>query len=299
MATPYSAGRFEFGLDGVGAPTTYVKSVEGGAIKRHFVSESIGTDNEQIKHDTTQENDAITVEIGMSSARDMIRWARSSWEKKGTRRNGVIVSGDFEGKGRSGIGFLDALLLELTFPTMDASSKDPSYLKAKFLPELVQPLQANGVPLGGVTNPGQKAWTTAAFGFRFDHLPLIKVNKIESFTVKHSYTAFPSGRSLLPELVPHKVEFPNIVLHISANQCAPLRAWHEMARRGLDLGRHTGAIDFLNPQRALPMFSIELDGIDIVSISNARSEAASDTIQRCRVELSVASMKMSQVSTMT
>ncbi len=297
LLSSYSAGHFEFALDG-GPPTTFVRSIEGGTTKRNFTSEAIGTDNQPIKHATSNEHEPFTVEIGLSAARDVMRWARSTWRKEGTRRNGMVVHGDFTKKSRNTQAFCDAVLLELGFPALDANAKDSGYLKVKFMPEEVETVPSPGVAMGGVTNPLQKGWQTSAFRLSVDGVPLFGINKIEAFTIKHSFSPLATGRDGVAELVPHKIEFPNLIVHMSAANAAPVRAWHEVSKRGLDFAGYTGCLEFLDPTRTFPLFRLNLADINIVDCNFVRAEASAEAIKRVRFELSIGSMDVDDISGM-
>ena len=104
--------------------------------------------------------------------------------------------------------------------------------------------------------------------------------------------------AVVAELVPHKIEFPNLIVHMSAANAAPVRAWHEVSKRGLDFAGYTGCLEFLDPTRTFPLFRLNLADINIVDCNFVRAEASAEAIKRVRFELSIGSMDVDDISGM-
>ena len=297
LRSPFAAGHFEMALDG-GIPTSYVRSVDGGLMKANVMTESIGGDNRQIKHSSSVEIEPITAEIGLSGARDVCRWISDSWAKKPSRRSGHIGHADFDKNTRFDHAFTDALILETSFPALDALSKDPGYLKVKFHPEKVVSTRVPPTKTFGITTGQQKMWLTSSFALELHGMPL-RVSKIDGFTIKQGVKALYSGRDRLPELVPTKIEFPDLTCTMALDYSDAVHAWYtkSVQKGGKDTNLQTaGALVFLRPDRKEALFRIDLHDVGIKSFTIEKSDAASDQIKRCKFELYVGHMELGKIA---
>ncbi|MEZ4367739.1 MAG: hypothetical protein R2939_15900 [Kofleriaceae bacterium] len=294
----YAAGHFELAIDG-GTASAFVKSVEGGFVKTSVVTEAIGPENLQIKHATSIEVEPISTEIGLSGCRDVMLWIQDSWKKRASRRSGVIAHADFDHQIQFGHAFSDALILETAFPALDASSNTPGYLKLKFLPERVETKRAGGGRLAGVQDPRQKLWIPAAFRLIVDGHDLSGVSKIDGFAIKQGVKPMYIGRERLPELVPTKIEFPDLAVTMALQYAEEIHAWYTAAvvQGVAGIAERSGAIEFLSPSRGEVIFRINLFEVGIKTFQIVKSEAKSDKIKQCRFELFVGRMELDQIST--
>src|SRR5262245_32901172 len=132
----YSTGHFELEIDGH-ASTAYLKSVDGGFARAQPIDEPIGPSNKRLKHMSTVEIEPFSIEFGIAGANDVLKWIQSSWRKKWGRRNGAVSHANFELFKTFEHEFIDALIMETTFPKLDTKAKDTAYLKMKVQPERV------------------------------------------------------------------------------------------------------------------------------------------------------------------
>jgi hypothetical protein len=79
IRSSYAAGHFELQIDGQQS-TAYVKSVEGGWSRATVADDATGSNSQRIKQITSVDIDPITVEVGLTGAKDMLKWigARSA-----------------------------------------------------------------------------------------------------------------------------------------------------------------------------------------------------------------------------
>lgn len=306
--TSYAAGHFELRVDGH-EPTAFVRSVEGGWSRAQLTDEAAGSTADPIKQISTVDIDPITVEIGLSGCKDMLRWIEGSWNRKEPqRRNGQITHADFNMRAMFEHEFYDALITDTTFPTLDGASQDSGFLTCKLQPERVitKVLRAPGPQITGTANPRQKLWTPSAFRFGIDGVDGMQyANKIDSFTVSLQTKKLHSGASRFPEIVPLNVKFPNITGTISLQYAENLIKWHNDYIRTQDgpgtkdaAAQKNGSIEFLSPDRKQTIFRIKLLDVGPLYVGVDPAKANEGKIKRVKFELYVHRMSFEGISTL-
>lgn len=297
--TAYTSGHFLLKLDEPrlnDLQTTWLKSLDGGAVKASLIEENVGPDNLQLKHLSTVEIEPLTMEVGMSASSPLFQWVMDSMNKEFSRRNGEITHADFKLNSVLEQFFYDGLLSEVTFPTLDGSDRNPAYLTVKVLPERIETKKGDGNRVKGDDNQKQKLWTPANFRLDIDGVSSSKyVNKIDSFTIKQKIKPLYVGKSRYPELEPTGMEFPRLNITIAAAYADEFIKWYDdlVVKGGQDPElQKTGAIEFLDPTTGKDIFNIELKKIGISHLAIEKSEAKAESIKRCRIELFIESMKI-------
>jgi hypothetical protein len=292
--TAYTSGHFLFQLDG-DPETSWLKSVDGGSVKGSVLEENVGLDHIQLKHVSTVEIDPLTIEVGMSASAPVFRWIDDSWRHRFSRRNGAIIHANFNLESVIEQEFQDALVSEVSFPTLDGSDKNPAYITIKLQPERVEIKQSGGRKLQGIDGQKQKLWTPSSFRLEIQGVDCTQVSKIESFTVKQKIKPLYVGSNRYPELEPTGVEFPKLSISIAAAYAEDFIKWHQaFVVKGDKDPKHQkpGAIEFLDPATAKTIFTIELKNVGISQLAIEKSEANAESIKRCKIELFVESMEL-------
>jgi hypothetical protein len=293
----FTAGHFELQLDG-SKVTTYLKNVSGGWPKAQAIDDGVGPQHGRIKHLGPVEIDPMQVEFGISGADPVLQWIQGSWSRRYTRRNGQITHADFNLKQTFEHMFTDALILETTFPTLDAASKDNAYLKCKFQPESVRTVQSNspGPQLQSQFTYKQKFWTPSSFRLRIDQFDGMEhTSKIDSMTIKQGVKKMYTGKDRFPQIEPTKLEFPNIVGYISLAYAKRLLQWHNeyvMTGDKDPKAQLSGSIEYLSPDRAKTIFSINFFEAGLMAAHIEDAQANVDQIKRVKFEMFVGYMTL-------
>jgi hypothetical protein len=282
----YSPGRFELIIDG--HPTTsYIKSVEGGLVKANLIEEPTGPNNLKIKHLSTAEIEPMTIEMGIAASLDMIRWIKDSWNRKPSRRSGIILYADFDGHAQFEQEFHEAIITEVTFPSLDGQGKDGLFLKIKIQPERVVIRQAAAVPVFGITDMIQKRFSTCAFRFEVDGIETSNTAKFEGLSFKQGFKPVMNGKFRLPQIEPTKIEFSDFSAHLPVANAGAMLSWYEKSVINgwrEDKAHRTGSIEFLSRDRFLPLFRVSFDGLGVRNATLAKSEAAGDGVKRIKFD---------------
>jgi hypothetical protein len=289
----YAAGHFGLEIDHTRV-SAYIKSVEGGFGKSNVTDEAIGADVNHIKHLSTREIEPFSVELGLSGCRSVLLWIQDSWNKKFTRRSGQIAHADFNRFGQFEHDFIDALIMEAAFPSLDGSTREPGYLKVKFQAEQVKSKQVSSARILAEMPAEQKMWHNSAFRVQLAGLDMKSVAKVDGFTIKQGVRAMHIGNQVFPQLEPTKIEFPDISLHMSLAHCAGVKAWYDQTLPGVrdPSVEKTGAIEYLTPDLKQVIFTVKLFEVGIKGFSINRAEGQQDAIKRAKVDLYVGRMEL-------
>lgn len=292
----FSAGHFELSIDGHKS-TTYLHKVEGGFAKAETINEKVGPDNARIKHTSVVEVEPISVDFGLSGARDIMAWIQGSWKKQFSRRSGSVVHANFDHNTAYEHTFREALITEVAFPTLDGNAKDPSTVKVKFLPEIVTGKPVNqGPQLTPNAIAKQKMWSNSAFRFNIDGMDSMRyTNKLEAFTIKQGVKKVYAGEMRFPELEPTSIEFPDLSGTIALAYAQPLLSWYEKSivkGQADNKAQKTGSIEFLSPDRKSTLYQINLFDVGLKTAFVMPSTANQSEIKRVKFELYVGRMEM-------
>ena len=293
----YTAGHFELAIDGR-TTTAYLKTIDGGFVKANVIEEPVGPSNERIKHTSTVDIDPLSIEFGLSGAQDVLKWIQDSWKREFTRCSGQVTHADFDYNSTFEHEFMNALITETTFPSLDGSSKEAAYLKIKLQPEHVKsrPVPSGGGKLKGSGGVKQKMWLPSSFRLNIDGIRCAQhVNKIESFTIKQGIKKQYIGTERYPQIEPTKIDFPNLSCTIALAFADELLKWYDSAIvKGVEdsTAQKTGSIEFLSPDRKTVLFEVKLFEMGLASLQVMQSTANSDQIKRVKFELYVGRMEL-------
>lgn len=281
-----------FALELSGGFAGFIKSVEGGNLKAPLMSEPAGADNIVHKHIGSPEFDDITFEIGLSTCPSVDKWIKDSWSKEYSRKDGTIHSCDFNYKSVSTRTFTNALITEVGFPAMDATSKNAGYLTVKIRPEEVKFKKGDKSPIRGIFTPHQKFWSPANFRLEIDQLNCKHVSKIDAFTIKQTVTRFEIGETRNAQLEPTKLEYPNLTVYMAEQYAGTWMKWAEdFIFNGNNDTEKQGSLTFLSPNLKEELGSVKLTNIGCFSIGLEKAEAGAETLKRVKMELYVESME--------
>lgn len=294
-----TAGHFELLIDGH-KTTAYLKSVEGGHVKKQVTEDAHGGYHQKIKHVSVAEIEPITIDFGLAGADEVLKWIQASWRKDYSRRSGQVTHANFDLHPVFQHEFFESLITETVFPALDGGSKDPGYLKIKVQPERIieTKLPGTGPRIQGNLSAKQKQWSLSAFRMHIEGVPeMSKVNHIDSFTIKQGFKKLHTGLDMFAQIEPTKIEFPHITGTIAQGYCDALIAWHRQVNQS-QLGvadpkaQKHGWIEFLGPDKSEVLFRLLLDEIGLFSLQTAASSANADQIKRTKFELFIGRMDL-------
>lgn len=293
----YAAAHFALELDGKKDDVGLFRSVEGGSIKADVMTYQNGANYDRWRQLGKPKFEDIKASVGMSMSRPFYAWISEFFNGQGTRKTGAILAADYNYETRARREFSQALIKEITFPKLDGTDKSPAYLGVAIAVENLEFKPGDGAKLAVLTNfDSQKMWTACNFRFKLDGIPdnaLLRVSKIDSFTIKQNIIEHHMGGFRGPIKCPSQMDFPSITFYVPEVDAQPFM--DHFTKRGVKgevPGRLTGAIEcFDNDQRKKVLFTLEFTGADITGVAPEKSDSGSEEIKNVKIDLYTESMK--------
>lgn len=288
----YVAGKYGIELgEGLAG---WVQSVEGGHAFSDVVNEKLGADHLIRKHISGVKYDDITITCGTGMTKPFYEWIKASFDRKNSRQDGAVVTADYDYKEISRMTFTHALISEIGFPALDASSKDVAKMTVKITPELTRTKKGSGKALGKVETKVQKKWLPSNFRLKIDGLDCTRVNKIDAIVLKQKVIDNPVGELRDYQKEPAHLEIPNLGITLAESHADDWYKWHEdfviNGNCGEDKERN-GTLEYLTPDLKDSLFTITFTHAGIFKIEPEKVAAGLETIRRVRAELYVEDMK--------
>jgi phage tail-like protein len=283
----YATGSSSLELSGAFAGQ--LVSVEGGDAAADVIEEKLGSDSVVHKHVAGVRYTDIELECGAGMERTFFDWIQDTLTHKFTRKSGTISFLDSNYQEHSRLEFSHALLTRVSFPALDAASKDAVTMTVKLSPEYTQRHKGNGqgrsAPVG---SKGQGAWTPASFRLQIDGLDCTQVNKVEPLIVTTAVAESMVGELRDYQKEPAHLEVPDLVLTLSESQAATFYAWHEdFVIKGMNGPEYekNGTLEFLSPNQTDVLFTLQFKNLGIFKLASVRAPLASETIAHVRASM--------------
>src|SRR5215469_7026024 len=153
----YVAGRYAIFLDSEMAG--WLQSVEGGQAAGDAIAGRLGQYPVETKHIAGVKYEDITLTCGTGMSPHFYEWIKAATDSQYERKNGQIVTCDENFRPMSALDFSNAIITEVSFPALDAASKDAAKMTIKIRPEWTRISARPGGSVSGMTNTkAQKKW---------------------------------------------------------------------------------------------------------------------------------------------
>jgi hypothetical protein len=293
----YTIGRYALELDHTSAGWLF--GAEGGGRSAEVVLEKLSQEHHVRKHIAGIKYEDITITCGAGMSKAFYEWVKASFEDKAHRVNGAIHACDFDGKIHRTLEFHQALISEIGFPALDASSKDAAKLTLKFSPEWTKTKAGDGHKISpseySMGQGHQKKWSPANFRLRIDDLDHTckYVNKVEGLTIKQKVVENPLGEMRLATREPAALEIPNLVITTSESHSEQLYKWEEkfiIHGHNSDEHEKTATLEYLTPNLEHTLFTVEMRHVGLFKVAADKMESHGENIRRVRAEMYVEEM---------
>jgi hypothetical protein len=287
----YSASHFALELDG--SPAALLRGVDGGAVYADVIDEPRGPGRFAGKTIGTPRYEDFELAAPLAPG-PLMAWIAAAWRLEHQRRNGSLLEANLDATIVGRRDFLDALVSEVSVPTLDAASKDPGLLSVKLRPELIRSAKPSG-KLPTAVSGKAPSWLTGNFRLELDGVDCTKVVKIDGFTVKQSFVSDSTGSSREPAKIPGSLAFPNLKVSIGEPHAAGFADWFDkfvVRGNSTEADEKRGAIVFLATDRATELGRINLHNVGIYKLAPESVESGTESIRRMAAHLYVERMEL-------
>lgn len=273
----FTPGKFALEIDGnvVG----FVNAVEGGLPFGDVVKEA-GEDFFVKKHLGYPGFRDIRLEFGADMDKSFYHWIAVALQGEHVRLNGAILGTDFQGTVVSRLEFQNALITEVGFPALDATSKDAAKLSIVLSPEqTVLNRKASGkVSVKG--GAAQKRWLSSSFRLSIDQFDSKKVSKVDALTVKLPRPNFGECYSCENLPPPQKVDFPDVVVTVRepADQVYDWFQAFVIEGNSSDSNEKGGTLEYLAPDLKTVLFTLRFRNLGIFEVMPVAVDAGGSTL---------------------
>jgi len=295
MNRTFVAGRNALELNG--KVVGFLKKAGGGNAKCAVVTEKVGADTVAHKHLAGIEWDDFSVSVGLSSTGAVADWIQQSLDKNYSRKAGALIVMDHKMHEIGRKDFHEALITEVGWPALDASSKEPAYMSIKWKAEKVDTKRGTGAAVKGeYTTAEQKAFLPMNFRLLIPGLECGYVNKVDAFTVKQNVTIHHRGQERLPQIEPGALEIPNLKVTVPDSHVKSFVTWAEdfmVKGNNGAAAEKTGSLAFLSSNLKDELAMLEFTGLGICDLKQEEVEAGSDKILNWTAEFYCETVKLS------
>lgn len=295
----FAAARFILELDGQNVGVLH--SVDGGHFKSEAIGEQVGSEGLVTRFPGRQKFDDFTIQLGASMTPGFWKWVKASIDNKYQRRNGAVISCDFDGRERGRRTFSNALISEIQFPAPDAKSKNPAMITVKISPEYMQYVRADAAvkTRSNLQVTKQKMWVPQNFQFNLDAIPkevTRHIVKLDAITVKQNIIVNPIGNELWPRKEVGRIEFPTLSVYVPETYS---KSWYQWWDKFVAKGEHipanesSGSLVYLASDCTTQLMTLTFKNIGITGITFDKFEAAGEPIRCIKVDLYTESMEFS------
>jgi len=301
----YIGGRFTLELDDK-KPVGFVTSIDGGHFKSDMIQSPVGGRPGQQGGDFLIQRypgkpkyDDITITAGMAMSPQFWSWVKATVDNKPERRDGALVTYDFNSKEKLRRTFKRALLAEIGFPACDAAAKSGQLLTVKISPEALEYAEGDNsaLKMDQALNElqKQKRWTQSSFKFELGKVggdAAMSQAKIEAFTIKQNVISNPVGSHLDARKEVGRLELPQLQVSFPESQG---KKWFEWFKKTSMEGHHettSGSLSYLAPNTNAVLLQVNFTGVGLLSLDFDKSEGSREGIARIKATLFVEGMSL-------
>jgi hypothetical protein len=293
----YMTGSFTVYIDG--QPAAHVSEASGGGISATVTV--LGKDQAKgaypNKRVGTLTYDPIEFATGAGMDKVLYTWIRDTLAGgQPIPKNGHFSTLSYDGKEQSRTTWTDGFLSEITFPELDAASKEDAKIQLTITPAKTEHLPGSG----GIekTTPAKfQRVPVTSFRCRIGDIDPSRVARVESLSVRFKSPTRQPGELRLPArgATQALVEVSNLVFYVSQANAEPARKWHEdfiVKGNNGDEKEKEGTIELVGANGKDTIMTLTLKGVGILKVEpeSSGAEAAKDAVRRLRVEAYVESI---------
>lgn len=288
-----------YALDLNGTLAGPLNSVDSGYISGQ-VTKAMGPMQQFKKHLATIVYEDISFQCGNNMAPFFYQWVQSALDGQPTQMNGAILTTNAMNQVIDRKEFQNALITEIVFPAMDASSKSPVFMNLTIRPgqTILQPGTGAQISFPLQQHKG-KIWAASNFRLQIQGLEqaCAHVIKIDSLVWKQppvSQGAIGSRQSNQAQVGPFDV--PNLVITLPQAQAEPFAQWfHDFVVQGQasDNDERPGILEYLEADRQTPIMTLSFGHLGIFRMAPV-PQTGTKMIPLVKIEMYCESLQLTQ-----
>jgi hypothetical protein len=275
----------------------WLLTADGGMATTETVQERLSNGYPVRKHAGNVKVEDISVNCGTAMSQQFYDWLKSSIEYKHERKQGSVITGNYDFKEVVRHDFFEALIAEVGLPGVDATSKEACKFSIKFSPEYTETKYAGGtqsiLPTPTAAEK-QKLWQAANFKFVVDGMDCRKVSKVEPLLIKQNIIENTIGERLIFQKEPAQIDFPNVVFTIPESQAEPWYKWYDdfVARGNSSPEKEKqGHLEYLAADCTTTLFLVEFSNLGIIKFTPEKLDSSSEKLRYVKIEMYCEQMK--------
>jgi len=185
------------------------------------------------------------------------------------------------------------MITQISFPALDAASKDAAQITITISPRYTQQVQGSGKAVQ-VLGKVQKNWVSANFRLTIAGLDTTKVNKIDALVIKQAAAKDTVGPGRDSVQIPFQQEISNLVITFAEVSAQTFRNWYgDFVIKGIngDTAEKNGTLQYLSPNLQETYFTLTFRNIGIFRLAPEKVGAGSETTRRLKAAMYVEDMK--------
>jgi hypothetical protein len=276
----FASAKFALEIDG--SLVGFVSAVEGG-LPFGDVVKVAGEDFFFKKHLGNPGFRDIRLEFGADMEKSVYNWISLALQGQQVRLSGAILGADFNNNVISRLEFQRAQITEVTFPALDATSKDTAKMSLVLSPEETNLNRKASGKLSAPAAKAQKRWLPSNFRFSIEGIDTKRVSKVEALTVKLPRSTF--GECFRCESLPPgpiKVDFPDVVMTIG-EPADSLYDWFEsfvIQGNSDDASEKSGSLEYLSSDLKTVLFTLKLSNLGIYELAPVTVDAGGSAVPK-------------------
>lgn len=284
----YVSGNFVLEIDG--ATAGWLKSIDGGSVVAEVVEELPPSDYYVKKHlEDPPSYSKITIGVGSGMSPAIYQWIQDTLNGDFPRKSGSIVATDYKGDAIWELEFQNAYITQVTFPRLDASSKNPAQILVQLSPQFTVKRKASGkVSISCGKNQSQKTWLSSNFRFAIKGLDTTRVNAVESISVQIPIPPPPEAECVSCQPIPPSISFPEVEIRLPEAFSQTEAAWFEdfvIKGNHTDADEKTGTLEFMDSTMKNSLFTLSFTGLGAMTLENEPASANTSAVSQVRFRM--------------
>jgi phage tail-like protein len=286
----YGGNNFSIEIDGSNGGV--VQSATGGLASATVISENMGVTSYVPKHLGNVTYSDISFKCGTAMSKGFYDWMKASFDANFGRKNGAIVTADYNYAEVSRLTFFNALIKSIGFPKLSASSNDPAQLAISLGIEKSKFQTAGGAKINSTPtfNTQSKRWTCANFRLKIDGLDAVcaAVTDIDGITLSQNTATNATGELRDIQIEPTSLTMPDLVCTFNESASDAAWAWYQsfvIDGKCDDSQEKSGTLEFLTTDLQTTMFTLNFQHLGVYKMEPTGGDVGTDDLRKVKMTM--------------